>query len=133
MGFWSLSYANIRSRYLNSALLNLNVRKHTVTGYSPFYLSYGFHPRLPGTTEPPTAYDLSDENEKTAFTVRELTLLGQARAAALFKTNKQAKEMTVRHHSSKNVQCVKYQIGEFVKLVRKRLPNQMHGTLGLGC
>ena len=56
------------SRYLNSAVLNLNVRKHTVTGHSPYYLCYGFHPRLPGTTEPPTAYDFSDDEERDVFT-----------------------------------------------------------------
>ena len=58
------------SRFLDTCVLNLNVRKHTVTGFSPFYLAYGFQPRLPGTTEPPAAFDFSDSDEKTVLTMR---------------------------------------------------------------
>ena len=38
---------SIWDRYAPLVTFNLNVRSHTVTGFSPFYLTYGFEPKLP--------------------------------------------------------------------------------------
>ncbi|KAH9253410.1 hypothetical protein BASA81_008605 [Batrachochytrium salamandrivorans] len=39
--------------YLPQVLLGIRTRTHAVTGYSPFYLLFGTHPRLPNDETPP--------------------------------------------------------------------------------
>ncbi|KAH9248029.1 hypothetical protein BASA81_014315 [Batrachochytrium salamandrivorans] len=41
--------------YLPQVLLAIRTRTHSVTGYSPFYLLFGTHPRLPTTKHPQEA------------------------------------------------------------------------------
>jgi hypothetical protein len=80
--------------FVNSAVFILNARKHSVTGYSPFFLVYGLQPRLPGDVHPPGVFDLRNANDVAAVTSRELRLLGQARAAALVNSQRQARQMS---------------------------------------
>jgi hypothetical protein len=112
------------AKFLNSAVFNMNVRAHTVTGYSPFYLCYGFHPRFPGTTEPPSAFNFETMEDRDVFTMRELTLLGQARAAAMFRSNRQAQQMSEQHDAQRKVQANRFVIGEYVKKLKSPLPSQ---------
>ncbi|KAH6596567.1 hypothetical protein BASA61_003451 [Batrachochytrium salamandrivorans] len=41
--------------YLPQVLLAIRTRTHAVTGFSPFYLLFGTHPRLPTTKHPQEA------------------------------------------------------------------------------
>ena len=73
--------------FLESALFACRVRKHTTTGYSPFMLTYGREPRLPGDTLRPyiDAVNAKDPRTVADYTARELEALGQLRAAAKFR------------------------------------------------
>lgn len=57
---------------LSAAEFALRVRIHTVTEFSPFFLLYGRHPRLPGDDPPEQLFDFDDEDERNEFTAREL-------------------------------------------------------------
>jgi transposase InsO family protein len=59
--------------YLDAAVFNLNARTHTVTGYSPFFLAFGFHPRLPGDTTSPHVFDFGQNQDR--LTLRKATPL----------------------------------------------------------
>jgi hypothetical protein len=111
--------------YLDAATFNLNARTHTVTGHSPFFLAFGFHPRLPGDTTHPHVFDFDSVADRRDYTARQLTLLGQARAAAFFRTHRQATRMTLRHATTHRTETQRFQVGEFVKRKVRRLPSQM--------
>jgi hypothetical protein len=59
------------------------------------------------------------------YTTRELESLGQARAASLFRSNSQAKKMAEMHDRTHQTIADRFTPGQFVKRIRKRLPNQM--------
>jgi hypothetical protein len=96
--------------FVQSAVFILNARKHAVTGYAPFYLVYGFDPRLPGDTFPPCIYSRNPD-DISLETNRELTRLGQHRALALKNSQRNAQ---IYANSGEGHQTFK--IGEFVKL-----------------
>jgi hypothetical protein len=111
-------------RFLQSAVYNLNARNHTVTGYSPFFLLYGFNPRLLGDTSPPILFDFQSNDERVSYTTRELSLLGHARAAAFIRSQTQQKKMAEKHDESSKVTNQGFEVGEFVKRIVNRLPSQ---------
>ena len=116
--------------FLPSAVFSFNARRHTVTGYSPFFLCYGFEPRLPQDVHPPVVFDLSKEADRVQFTERELIRLGQARGAALYRTQKQALLMQKMHAKNPRVASSRYEPGELVKLknhVKKTFEFDFHG------
>jgi hypothetical protein len=103
----------------------LNVRKSNATGFSLFYLCHGFEARLPGDdlpVLPPNAYDLNNELDVAELTARELTRLGQNRAAALQRLRIQAAAMKARYDLCTNIDHndKKYEIGQMVKLKNHR-------------
>jgi hypothetical protein len=102
--------------FVASAVFAANARTHTVTGFSPFQLVYGFSPRLPGDLDPPFIFNLQDSEEQIAYTVKELQLLGQRRAAALFRTQRQAEIMKKKHDSNPKVTEDTYPVGAYVKV-----------------
>jgi hypothetical protein len=102
--------------FVPSAVFALNARTHTVTGYSPFRLVYGFSPALPGDIDPPFIFDTRDAEEQIRYTVKELQQMGHARAAALFRTQKQSEKMKMLHDQENGATTDVYQVGEFVKV-----------------
>jgi hypothetical protein len=101
--------------FVPSVVFKMNIRTHSVTGFSPFQLCYGFNPRLPGDLTPPTLFDLRNEEDQVLFTQRELTLLGQNRAAALSRLQEQANRMAQIQLSKRRVQPSPYKVGQLVK------------------
>jgi hypothetical protein len=105
------------------AVLALNSRISDSTGFSPFYLSHGFEPRLPGDdlpVLPPNAFDLSDDIQAAAYSERELLKLGQSRAAALQRLKAQALSMKKRYDSKLTSTLTKFEIGDVVKMKHHR-------------
>lgn len=115
--------------FLEAICFNLNIRKHSVTGYAPFYLAYGFTPRLPGNLTPPSVYDFQQEIDRDAYQARELELLGHARAAAFFRSQAQARRMGNTHAANHKIKANEFKIGDKVKLSRQRLPGMFTGKL----
>ena len=73
--------------FLETALWACRIRKHTTTGNSPFKLTYGRDPVLPGDALRPyiDAETAKDPRTIADYTSRELEALGQLRAAAKFR------------------------------------------------
>ncbi|KAH9274711.1 hypothetical protein BASA83_002909 [Batrachochytrium salamandrivorans] len=77
--------------YLPQVLLAIRTRTHAVTGFSPFYLLFGTHPRLPNDETPPRSSlmpldEIEKMEENSEFIARNLEEVGQARSAANFRT-----------------------------------------------
>jgi hypothetical protein len=102
--------------FVGAAVFAINARRHTVTGYSPFFLVYGMEPRLPGDLSPPFVYDFNNSDDRFSFTQRELINLGQARAASFLRSEKQAKKMEEQHRKNNEIKPHSFTIGEFVKI-----------------
>jgi hypothetical protein len=111
--------------FLDSAMFSLNCRVHATTGYSPFYLVHGVSPRLPNDSTPPRLFNFMDADDRDLYTNFELENLGQARAAALRRSNTQARQMAKRHDAQNGVTQVVFEVGQFVKRRKKRLSSQM--------
>jgi hypothetical protein len=114
-------------RFLAPVVLNLNVRKHVITGYSPFSLCYGFEPKLPMDATPIRMWNFSNEQDRHAFMTRELDLLGCHRAAAFHRSQRQARLLT---ENSKNLDYPIFQVGEYVQRKIKRLADQVTPSFG---
>lgn len=102
--------------FVPSAVFALNSRTHTVTGVSPFYLAYGFNPKLPGDTDPPFVFNLNDRDDAVMYTKLELSKLGQHRAAALWRSQKQADRMVQSTTKLDGVSEDYYAVGSYVKM-----------------
>ncbi|KAH6567467.1 hypothetical protein BASA62_006097 [Batrachochytrium salamandrivorans] len=81
--------------FLPQTLLALRTRTHAVTGFSPFYLMFGIHLRLPYDETPPRSSlasldDIERMEENSEFIARNLEEVGQARSAANVRTKAQA-------------------------------------------
>ena len=104
--------------FLGAANFVMNSRVHTVTGFSPFQLTHGISPRLPGDISPLYVFDFNNESDQVLYTHRELLQLGLNRATALERLQIQADRMAQRHNSRPRVQSQVFAVGD---LVKKRL------------
>ena len=108
---------------LNDCVLALNVRKHSVTGFSAFRLLYGIDPRLPQEFCVPRQVtapldDVEKRNLILDRTAQELDSIGQNRAAAYQRSLKQASKWT----NGQTEHNFRFEIGQMVK--RKRFNAQ---------
>jgi transposase InsO family protein len=112
--------------YIPQAILALSARKHTSTGFSPFYLCHGLEPRLPPDINPeenpftPPFLDLKNPEDVAIYQSLQLDELGQHRAAALRRLKAQAIRMKDRYDRSSHVTNRQYAIGDYVKLLNNR-------------
>ncbi len=111
--------------FVDQAVFNVNARDHSSIGFTPFYLAHGVSPRIFSDDVPPRLFDYSNETDRHLFTARELDLLGQSRAAALFRANAAASKMKNSHDDAHATRSNRFKEGEFVKLIKKRLPSMM--------
>ena len=111
----------------------MNVRISNSTGYSAFYLSHGFEPRLPGDellTLPPNYYDLSDSGDIALMSSRELARLGQNRAAALQRLKVQAIRMKTYYDRKVGVSESRWKPGDVVKMLNHGQTRFKHRFIG---
>ena len=92
-----------------------------MNGVSPYSLVYGFNPRIPGDTDPPFVFNLKDDEDVQIYTKLELEKLGQHRAAAFWKSQKQADKMIVSAERMNDITEDYYAVGSFVKM---KTPNR---------
>lgn len=109
--------------FLKQALFAIRVRRHAVTKYSPYFLVYGVHPRLPGDLRDPklppvqaSDVDIMSRNTQTMIE------LGYARKNAYLESKLQAERMKKRNHDDQKEYF--FQIGDWVK--RKDKPGPIH-------
>ncbi|KAH6563205.1 hypothetical protein BASA50_001453 [Batrachochytrium salamandrivorans] len=92
------NHPNRWDEYLAETVFSIRTRSHAVTGYSPFFLLYGVHPRLPKEIAPPrqTMAPMSELERQVAtneYTAGELDDLFGARRLANQRTRQQADRM----------------------------------------
>ena len=80
--------------FLDTSLWACRIRTHTTTGFSPFYLTYGRDPKIPGDTLRPYIDVETAKDPRTIVdcTSRELEVLGQHRKAAEFRLQAMAEK-----------------------------------------
>lgn len=73
--------------FLDDAIYHLSRRKHTTTGYTPYYLLYGQEPRIAGDLVlPPVLFDSSNPRDLAEIRARMLETLGTSREDAAKRT-----------------------------------------------
>ncbi|KAJ1330712.1 hypothetical protein BSLG_009164 [Batrachochytrium salamandrivorans] len=107
--------------YLPQVLLAIRTRTHAVTGFSPFYLLFGTHPRLPNDETPPRSSlmpldEIERMEENSEFIARNLEEVGQARSAANIRTKAQAEAMRKRNGFDENTPDYYFKVGDMVKM-----------------
>lgn len=107
--------------YLPQTLFALRTRTHAVTKYSPFYLLYGVHPRLPGDTDPPRSDmmpldEVERMEERNEFVARNMDELGLARGAAYLRSKAQAERIIRKHNLDENSSDYYFKPGDWVKM-----------------
>ncbi|KAH9245031.1 hypothetical protein BASA81_017509 [Batrachochytrium salamandrivorans] len=107
--------------YLPQVLLALRTRTHAVTKFSPFFLLFGIHPRLPTDETPPQNTlapldDIERMEENSEFIARNLEEVGQARSAANVRTKAQAEAMRKRNNFDETTPDYFFKVGDMVKM-----------------
>jgi hypothetical protein len=113
----SNSKAECWDEYLAQATFALRIRKHAVTGFSPFQLVYGIEPTLPGDTlRPLTDLELTELDDELDLPRRDIDNLQRARGLAYSRSEKQAEMMRQRFQFVEQSDAYKFKINDWVKL-----------------
>jgi hypothetical protein len=105
--------------FLNAALFACRIRKHATTGFSPFYLTYGREPLLPGDELQPYIDKLTMADQRTVddITSREVEALRQNRAAAEFRMKAVANRDKIKWDAA--IKKTTYELGDKVLLTHE--------------
>ncbi|KAG1136414.1 hypothetical protein G6F37_011734 [Rhizopus arrhizus] len=105
--------------YVDTALFACRIRKHATTGFSPFYLTYGVDPKIPGDSHRPFIYQFTEQDPEllTQDALTHLRNLREARYTAEDRLKRQAEIDKTRWDSIlKNDRIQLFDIGDYVLL-----------------
>ena len=111
----------------------MNSRISNSTGFSAFYLSHGFEPRLPCDAIPalpPGYYDLTDSGDIAFLSSNELARLGQNRAAALQRLKAQSIRMKTYYDKKVGATETRWENGDVVKMLNHSQTRFKHRFIG---
>lgn len=113
---YTVSHSTRWDEFLSQALFAARIRSHSATKQSPFKLTYGVEPVIPGDTTKPFIFDDRDPEDMLEIRISELESLGQIRAAALERAHLNA--MRMKNSYDIKVRDVKFAIGDYVWIKR---------------
>ncbi|KAG1439896.1 hypothetical protein G6F55_013628 [Rhizopus delemar] len=105
--------------HMDTALFACRVRKHATTGFSPFYLTYGVEPRIPGDPHRPFMSEFTEQDIEllSQDALNHLRKLREARYMAEDRLKRQAEIDKTRWDAIlKNNQIQLFNIGDYVLL-----------------
>lgn len=120
--------------FLPQTVFAIRARTHSVTGHSPFYLTFGVHPRIPVDTTPPRSVmqpldEIEQMELRGEFNAREFEELGLARRAATERSMAQAEAMRLRDENQRQLETAdhRFDVGDWVKLkIKNRTKWERH-------
>lgn len=119
-------------RYLLQALFACRVRIHTVTGYSPYKLTYGVDPVIPGDTNHPNLFDFQSEEDAQGHRAQQFAEIEEIRRRAYGLQTEAAADMRSRYEGMHKIEEGKFAVGDTV-LVRnfgkKKWEKSFYGPL----
>ncbi|KAG0808563.1 hypothetical protein G6F16_013716 [Rhizopus arrhizus] len=105
--------------YVDTTLFACRIRKHATTGFSPYFLTYGVDPRIPGDPHRPFIQEFIEQDPEliSEETLIHLRKLRESRYIAEERLQKQAQLDKMRWDSMlKNNQIQTFNVGDYVLL-----------------
>ncbi|EIE84465.1 hypothetical protein RO3G_09175 [Rhizopus delemar RA 99-880] len=104
--------------YMDAALFACRIRKHATTGFSPFFLTYGVEPRIPGDHHRPFMNEFIEQDQEimSQDVMVHLRKLREARYTAEDRLRKQAEIDKSRWDSLLKDKIQIFEIGDYVLL-----------------
>lgn len=105
--------------HMDTALFACRIRKHATTGFSPFYLTYGVEPKIPGDSHRPFISTLTEQDSEllSQDVLTHLRKLREDRYIAEDRLRRQAElDKTKWDSMLKNNQIQTFNVGDYVLL-----------------